>query len=100
MVGIAHVTKETEPSSQKHEAVGTRQLYKYFDERKIYVTDHSHDRNTTVNKIIRERNGTTNSNDRWHAAKGTLKGLKVIAFGPKKNEGKTWHPELSDKCTL
>lgn len=100
VVGIVHITKKEEPSSQKHEAVGTRKLYKYFDERNISVSDHSHDRNTTVNKIIRERNGTTNSNDRWHAAKGTLKGMKTIAFGPKKSEGKTWHPELSDKCKL
>ncbi|MDD9361357.1 MAG: hypothetical protein PV344_00260 [Anaplasma sp.] len=100
VVGIVHITKKDEPSSQKHEAVGTQQLYKYFDERNISVTDHSHDRYTTVNKMIRERNGTTNSNDRWHAAKGMLKGMKLIAFGPKKNEGRTWHPELSDKCKL
>ncbi|CAN7992142.1 unnamed protein product [Ixodes pacificus] len=53
VVGIVHVTKKEEPSSQKHEALGTRQLYKYFRERNITVNDHSHDRNTTVNKLIR-----------------------------------------------
>ncbi|XP_029828908.2 uncharacterized protein LOC115314048 [Ixodes scapularis] len=26
--------------------------------------------------------------------------MKMIAFGTKKNEGKTWHAELSDKCKL
>ncbi|CAN7979092.1 unnamed protein product [Ixodes persulcatus] len=100
VVGIVHVTKKEEPSSQKHEALGTRRLYEYFRERNITVNDHSHDRNTTVNKLIREQNGPTNSNDRWHAAKGTLKGMKAIAFGPQKNEGRTWHVELSDKCKL
>lgn len=41
---------------------------------------------TKRNKLTREQNGTTNSNDRLHAAKGTLKGMKIIAFSPKKKK--------------
>lgn len=99
VVGIVHVTKDEEISSQKHEALGTRKMYEYLDGRGIHVNDHAHDRNTSINKIIRDRNSnTTNSNDRWHAAKSIKKGMMVISSGPKKNEGKTWHHELSDKC--
>lgn len=99
VVGIVHVTKNDEISSQKHEVVGTKKLYEYFDAKGIQLKDHAHDRNTSVNKIIRERNGTTtNTNDRWHAAKSIKKGMMSIASGPKKTEGKTWHQELSDKC--
>ncbi|KAG0435802.1 hypothetical protein HPB47_018316 [Ixodes persulcatus] len=99
IVGIVHVTKNDEISSQKHEVVGTKKLYEYFDSKGIELKDHAHDRNTSVNKIIRERNGnTTNTNDRWHAAKSIKKGMMAIASGTKKNEGKTWHQQLSDKC--
>ncbi|XP_040066013.1 uncharacterized protein LOC115320344 [Ixodes scapularis] len=98
VVGIVHVSKKDELSSQKHEAFGTKKLYEYFDSKKISVLDHAHDRNTTVNKIIREKNGPSNSNDRWHAAKSLKKGFLAISSGPKRNEGKTWHVELSDKC--
>lgn len=84
VVGITHVTKEDETSSQKHEAAGTDQLYNFFAKKNIRILDHDHDRNTAVNKIIREKNGPSNSNDRWHAAKSIKKGMQTVASGPKK----------------
>jgi hypothetical protein len=62
------------------------------------VLDHAHDRNLSVNKIIKQNN-TYNSHDRWHVAKAASKAMKAISAGAKKNLGKTWHPELGDKVT-
>ena len=51
-------------------------------------------------KIRNERNGTTNSNDRWHATKGITSAIKKIGCGAKKNEGKMWSSQLADKGAL
>ena len=41
--------------------------------------------------------GTKMALDAWHSGKGTARGMKKITTGPKKLEGKTWHPQLTDK---
>lgn len=68
IVDIQHVTKEDEISSQNHEAVGTSLMYSRFKHFNIKVSEHAHDRNTSVNKIVNSQN-VHNSNDRWHVAK-------------------------------
>ena len=97
ILDVQHLTKREETSSQKHEALGCRKMYEEFDRLGIDVKDHAHDRNTSVNKQVKDRPGTTNSNDAWHGAKPIKFGFKKIASGSRANNGRTWHPELADK---
>lgn len=48
-------------------------------------------------KLLKKKNVPSNSNDSWHVANSLIKGVLAISSGPK-NERKTWHAELSDKC--
>jgi hypothetical protein len=98
VIHIEHVTKEQEPSSQRHEAYGTRRMYESLTAHGVTVRDHAHDRNTTVNKDIKER-GINNSNDCWHVAKAVGLEMKKLASGPKKWHGVKWHQELADKVS-
>ena len=63
-----HVTRQEETCAQKHEIYGTRKIYEYFESCEdgcgVDLGVHSHDRNMSVNKIIREEQLTTlNQND-------------------------------------
>ena len=98
IIDVQHLTKREETSSQKHEALGCSKMYEEFDRLGIEVKDHAHDRNTSVNKQVKDRPGTTNSNDAWHGAKPIKCGFKKIASGSRANSGRTWHPELADKA--
>lgn len=99
-----HVTKTDDQCSQRHELIGTKRLYQYFDSDipsiggPVRVHIHAHDRNASVNKYIREeRPDTVNQNDTWHAAKSVQKAISAVGKGPKKQHGKTWHEEIADK---
>jgi hypothetical protein len=90
--------------TQRHELIGTRRLYDYFDSEiasfggPMNIELHAHDRNASVNKFIREeRPETINQNDTWHAAKSVKKEISKVSKGSKRNHGKTWHEELADK---
>jgi hypothetical protein len=50
------------------------------------------------NFVTDERKPTKNAEDIWHTTKGIAKGIKKITQGPKKDMGKKWHPQLSDKA--
>ena len=55
--------------------------------------------NTSVNKFVNQRNkGTVSTNDTWHTTKYLAKEVKKVTTGPNYQEGKTWHPELSNKA--
>lgn len=97
IVSIVHVTKKDEPSSQKHELYGTKKIYEDLKDRGLVVNDHAHDRNTSVNKFIREENGPKSTNDRWHAVKAIAKGVRELGRGAAKWSGVKWHPQLCDK---
>ena len=97
IVDVQHITKRDETSSQKHESLGCTKMYEGFDRDGIIVVDHAHDRNSSVNKQIKDRQGTTISNDPWHGTKPIKSAFKKIASGSRVNIGRTWHPELSDK---
>ncbi|CAH1791965.1 unnamed protein product [Owenia fusiformis] len=92
-----HITKADDPIPQRHEMVGTRQLYDFFDEKGINIKVHAHDANQSVNKFVRERDGTTNQNDTWHGGKSLKKEIEKVGKGPQYSHGQTWHMELSDK---
>ena len=98
VVGVATVTREDDPVSQRHELIGAKQIYEQFNSKGINVDVHGHDRNASVNKYIREEHPlVSNANDTWHAAKGIAKEMKKITSGPKKYEGINWHSQLSDR---
>ena len=99
VVNKQHISKKDENSSQKHEKLGVERMYADFEKADIVVEEHVHDRNNTVNKSVREKENVHNSNDRWHAARSAVKGMKKITSGPKYTMNKAWHPQLSDKIS-
>ncbi len=99
VVAAKTVTKKDDQISQRHELFGVKEMYKDFERKGIKVNTHGHDRNSSVNKYLAtEHPDIKNANDTWHATKGIAKTLKSIGSGPKKNVGKTWHEELTDKA--
>ena len=72
-------------------------MYEEFDRQGKHVKYHAHDRNTSVNKHIKDRQGTSNSIDTRHATKPIKCGFKKIACGSKAHSERTWYPELMDK---
>ncbi|XP_078617371.1 uncharacterized protein LOC144885371 [Branchiostoma floridae x Branchiostoma japonicum] len=104
VVAYAPITKQDLRSSNQHEVLGTERLYKYFDELGLQIVDHAHDRQASVNKIVKDRppladgTRTTNSNDTWHATKNIPSKFKELTKGARWNVGITWHPELVDKA--
>lgn len=93
------VTRQDDTCSQRHEMIGTKRTYEYLDEKGVPVDVHAHDRNESVNKYLKtEQPNVRNANDTWHLTKGINKEIKHICSGPKKNHGKTWHTQLSDKA--
>ena len=94
-----HITKEDDHCSQRHEKLGTEKVYTYLDSQDVSVAVHAHDRNTSINKFVREKQPLTrNQNDTWHSVKSLKKELSKIGAGPKKLKGKTWHWQLEDKA--
>ena len=81
---------------QSHEFIGTLRIYHYLDSVDngivVHVRLHCHDRNTSVNTFVNQRNkGTVSTNDTWHATKKLAKEVKKVTTGPKYQEGKTSH---------
>ena len=74
-------------------------MYDDLDSKNISVNIHTHDRNMSINKFVREREHgfTRNQNDLWHGIKSVKKTLTNISSGPRYMEGKTWSEELVDK---
>ena len=94
-----HVTKKDDHCSQRHEKIGTERVYSYLDSQCVSVAVHSHDRNTSINKMVRENQKMTiNQNDTWHSVKSLKKSVAAIGSGTKKMKGKIWHWQLEDKA--
>ena len=51
VVGVATVTSEDDPVSQRHGLIGAKQMYEQFISKGIYVDVHGHDINASVNNI-------------------------------------------------
>ena len=99
VANIQTVTRSDEPISQRHELVGVKNMYKYFDSQNVKVRIRGHDGNSSINKYpAQEKPQVKNVNDTWHATKGITKVLKNITIDAKKNWGIIWHEELSDKA--
>jgi len=93
----AHVTKADDHVTQRHEKLGTEWVYSYLESKDTPVAVHIHDRNMSINKLVRDKKGPVNQNDTWHGVKSLKKVLLTISSGPKYKKGITWHPELEDK---
>ena len=95
---ISTIIKENDPSSQRHELIGVKKNYEYFDHKNCPIDIHAHDNNNQITKFVcEERNPTENAIDTWHMTKGLAKNAKKITSGARKYHGITWHGELSDK---
>jgi len=93
-----HVTKAEDHVTQRHEKLGTQQIYEYIESKGVNIRVHAHDRNMAINKMVREHSPTViNQNDTWHGVKSVKKALSAIASGPKYKQGKSWHQQLEDK---
>ena len=56
------ISKEDDFCSQRHELIGVKRIYQYFDSQSIAVKTHAHDNNSSVSKFIRtERQPTENA---------------------------------------
>ena len=92
-----HITKNDDIVSQRHEAKGTEKIYQYFTDKNVSIKVHTHDRNMSVNKMVKCSQFKVNQNDSWHGVKSIKKEMKSISSGPKYKEGQTWFMQLSDK---
>lgn len=93
------ISKEDDICTQRHELIGVKRIYEYFDSQAINVKSHAHDNNSSVSKfVVTQRQPTENAKDTWHAAKGISRDAKKISSGAQYKEGQTWHAELSDKA--
>ena len=98
-IRVSTVTKNDDPSSQRHELVGVRRIYDYLDLNDCPVNVHAHDNNNQITKFVREeRSPTQNAIDTWHMTKGIAKAAKKFTCGFKSTRRTVWHEELSDKA--
>ena len=104
MLRDEHVTRGDDNCTQRHELLGTKRMYNYFDSDipdiggSVSVHTHAHGRNASVNKFLRdERKDTINQNETWHAAKSVEKEISRVAKGPKYRHRRDWHEQISDK---
>ena len=98
---VRKATKFYGPCAQKHELLGTQRIYDYLERHEngsVSVRVHSHDRNMSVQSWVRGDKDTEVTYDTWHASKNMAKEIKCVCTGSKHLEGKTWHPQLSDKA--
>jgi len=91
-----HVTKAEDPVSQRHENLGTMNIYTYFDSQNISIDVHTHDRNLSINKYVRET-GYTKPKRCLACHKVTKQNLTNISKETHAMEGKTWSEEILDK---
>lgn len=77
-----HVTKRDDPISQRHERIGTERIYQSINAEGIFIKTHTHDRNLSINKFVRNTGNTVNQNDTWHGVKSIKAAMKKISSGP------------------
>ena len=93
-----HIKRSRDPVTQRHEMIGTKDMYNHFDNTQCPINIHVHDSNPSVTKYVdEERSPTVNQLDVWHETSKIPSKFKKISSGAKKNEGKTWHGQLFDK---
>ena len=71
---------------EKHETIGCEQMYTDFQRQGVTIALHAHDRNLSVNKVIKAKDGVQNCNERWHATKPVTQGIKKISSGARRTK--------------
>ncbi|CAC5410848.1 unnamed protein product [Mytilus coruscus] len=92
-----HITKCDDSVSQRHEKLGTQRIYHYLEEQDVQVNVHSHDRNISINKLVKDKEIITNQNDPWHAITKVKVAMKRVSAGSKYLKEKSWSAQLEDK---
>jgi hypothetical protein len=49
-----HKTKSQDKVAQRHERLGTQNIYENMESKNVSIKIHSHDRNMAVNKFVKE----------------------------------------------
>ena len=83
-----HVTKLEDHCTQRHERLGTEKAYEYFEQEGVQIAVHSHDRNLSINKLVKSKQDTINQNDTWHSIRTLKKTVGKLGGGPKYLKGK------------
>ena len=97
VIDCVHVTKGDDPISQRHEKFGTERIYETLQTQNVPIKVHAHDRNLSINKLVKDTGYTVNQNDLWHAVKSLKKSIKNVSSGTKKTEDISWSSQLVDK---
>jgi hypothetical protein len=97
VMDCVHITKSQDKVAQRHERLGTQNIYENMESKNVSIKIHSHDRNMAVNKFVKETQFTTNQNDLWHAVKAVKKSVSKVSKGAKFSEGLSWSQQLADK---
>lgn len=92
-----HVTKSQDKVAQRHERIGTETIYQNLSDKDITIKIHTHDRNLSINKFVKDKQFTVNQHVLWHAIKAVKKALTKVSKGPKHSQGIAWSEQLSDK---
>ena len=93
-----HILRSRDSVTQRHEMIGTKDMYAHFDNVQCAINIHVHDSNPSISKYVREeRAPTVNQLDIWHETSKIPSKFKKISSGAKKHEGKVWHHQLFDK---
>lgn len=82
-----HVTTADDPVTQRHEKAGTEFVYRDLEKEQVTVQIHTHDRNLSINKMVKENVSTTNQNDIWHGIKTVKKAMSLVSSGSRYKEG-------------
>ncbi|KAJ7375291.1 Orexin receptor type 2 [Desmophyllum pertusum] len=75
----------------------TKELITQLEAKGHKVVEVAHDAVEAIRNWLVKEKGIKNSFDSWHGGKSVKKRIQKVASGLKRDEGKTWFPELSDK---
>jgi hypothetical protein len=59
VMDCVHITKSQDKVAQRHERLGTQNIYENMESKNVSIKIHSHDRNMAVNKFVKETQFTT-----------------------------------------
>jgi len=62
------------------EAIGTKRLLDFFEAEGVTLKVITHDRNMSINKMVKDTPYTISQNDVWHAIKNVKKAMKIASM--------------------
>jgi hypothetical protein len=55
LIFTENITKSQDKVAQRHERLGTQNIYENMESKNVSIKIHSHDRNMAVNKFVKEQ---------------------------------------------